>query len=250
MVNRVIVAVVGSSNSGKTMAVEALIRGLTNRGYKIATAKHISEPKFTIDKEGKDTWRHAKAGAISVLSVAPKELCVIKKVDTTEYSLEQIVAETSDEFDIIILEGFKSLVGQDTTIPKIVANKTVKQISEALDNYNNILAFISSVPNRKIETKIPFIDSLEEPEKLVDLVNNEVAVQLERKRKRQNKLTIQIDERILPLGDFVQSIIRNVIIAMVSSLKGVEKELTADLITKIKITMETKNKDRIKKKEN
>ncbi len=247
MFNRVIVAVVGSSNSGKTSAVEALIKGLTNRGYTIASAKHISKPKFTIDTEGKDTWRHAKAGAKSVLSVAPKELSVIKKVDTTKYSLEQIIAETPDEVDIIILEGFKSLVRQDTTIPKIVANKTVNETSEALEHYKNILAFINPIPNRKVETKIPFIDALKESEKLVELVNNKVAVLVERKRKRQEKLTIQIDERILPLGDFVQSIIRNVVLAMVSSLKGVKKELIADLITKVKINIKTKNKGETKK---
>ena len=80
MFNRVLIAVVGSSESGKTTAIEALIKGLTKQGYIIASAKRIPEPDFTIDKEGKDTWKHAKAGASTVLSVAPKELAVIKKV--------------------------------------------------------------------------------------------------------------------------------------------------------------------------
>jgi len=75
MFNRVIVAVVGSSNSGKTTAVEALIKGLTKRGYTVASAKHIPDPEFTIDTEGKDTWRYAKAGASSVLSVAQGTNC-------------------------------------------------------------------------------------------------------------------------------------------------------------------------------
>ena len=222
MFNRVIVAVVGSSNSGKTTAVEALIRGLTKRGYTVASAKHIPEPEFTIDTEGKDTWRHSKAGASTVLSVAPNELTTIKKVDTTNYSLEQVIAEFPDEIDIIILEGFKHLVGQNMTIPKIVANKTVNEITAALERYKNILAFISPIPNGKVETEIPFIDALKETEKLVELVNNKVAVLVERKRKREEKITIQIDEKFLPLGDFVQDIIRNAVLAMVSSLKGVE----------------------------
>ena len=222
MFNRVIVAVVGSSNSGKTTAVEALIKGLTKRGYTVASTKHIPDPEFTIDTEGKDTWRYAKAGATTVLSVAPKELTIIKKVDTTEYSLEQIVAETPDEVDIVILEGFKGLVEQDTTIPKIVATKTDEEISEALERYKNILAFMGHIPDGKVDTEVPFIDALKEPQKLVDLVNNKVAVLVERKRKREEKITIQIDEKYLPLGDFVQDIIRNAVLAMVSSLKGVE----------------------------
>jgi len=222
MFNRVIVAVVGSSNSGKTTTVEALIKGLTERGYTVASAKHIPEPEFTIDTEGKDTWRHIKAGASAVLSVAPNELTAIKKVDTTNYSLEQVIAEFPDEVDIIILEGFKGLIGQNATVPKLVTAKTVNEITAALERYKNILAFISPIPNGKLETEIPFIDALKEPEKLVELVNNKVAVLVERKRKREEKITIQIDEKFLPLGNFVQDIIRNTVLAMVSSLKGIK----------------------------
>jgi molybdopterin-guanine dinucleotide biosynthesis protein B len=220
MFNRVLVAVVGSSESGKTTAIEALIKRFTKQGYTIASAKRIPEPKFTIDTEGKDTWRHANAGATTVLSVAPKELAVIKKVETKKYTLEQLIAEIPDETDIIIIEGFKNLVGQDMTIPKIVATKTDEEISEALNRYKNIIAFIGHTPDRKMETEIPFIDTLKEPEKLVELVNSIIAVLVERKRKRERKITIQLDEKTLPLGDFVQDIVRNSVLAMVSSLKG------------------------------
>ena len=222
MFNRVIVAVVGSSNSGKTTTVETLIRGLTKRGYTVASAKHIPEPEFTIDTEGKDTWRHIKAGASAVLSVAPNELTAIKKVDTTNYSLEQVIAEFPDEVDIIILEGFKGLVGQNASVPKLVTAKNVNEITAALERYKNILAFVTPIPDGKVETEIPCVDALKEPEKLVDLVNNKVAVLVERKRKREEKITIQIDEKFLPLGDFVQDLIRNAVLAMVSSLKGVK----------------------------
>jgi molybdopterin-guanine dinucleotide biosynthesis protein B len=222
MFNKVLVAVVGSSESGKTTAIEALIKGLTKQGYTVASAKRIPEPEFTIDTEGKDTWRHAKAGASTVLSVAPKELAVIKKVETKKCTLEQIVAEIPDETDIIIIEGFKSLVGQDMTIPKIVATKTGQEISEALERYKNIIAFIGHIPDQKTETEIPFIDALKEPEKLVELVNSKVAVLVERKRTREEKITIQVNEQTLPLGDFVQDIVRNSVLAMVSSLKGVK----------------------------
>jgi len=222
MFNRVLIAVVGSSKSGKTTAIEALIKGLTEQGYNVASAKRIPEPEFTIDTKGKDTWRQAKAGASTVLSVAPKELTVIKKVETKKYTLEQLIAEIPDETDIIIIEGFKILVGKDMTIPKIVATKTDQEISEALERYKNIIAFVGHFPDRKIETEIPFIGTLNEPEKLVELVNSKVAVLVERKRKRQEKITIQLDEKTLPLGDFVQEIIRNSVLAMVASLKGVK----------------------------
>ncbi len=222
MFNRVIIAIVGSSNSGKTTALEAIIKGLTKKGYKVASAKRIPEPEFTIDTEGKDTWRHAKAGASTILSVAPNELTTIKKVDTKKYTLEQLISEIPDQTDIIIVEGFKSLVGEDMTIPKIVATKTDNEISAALERYKNIIAFIGHIPDQKVETDIPFVDAINETEKLVELVNKKVSVLVERKQKREEKIIIQVDEQILPLGDFVQDIIRNSVLAMVSSLKGVK----------------------------
>ena len=49
------ISVVGSRHSGKTATVEAIVRELTGRGYKVATAKHIHDANFTIDTEGRDT---------------------------------------------------------------------------------------------------------------------------------------------------------------------------------------------------
>ncbi|PVX23454.1 MAG: molybdopterin-guanine dinucleotide biosynthesis protein B [Candidatus Bathyarchaeum sp.] len=222
MFNKVIVAVVGSSNSGKTTAVEYIIKGLIEKGYSVASAKRIPEQEFTIDTEGKDTYKHAKAGSSTVLSVAPNELTVIKKVDTKKYSLQQLIAQIPDETDIIIVEGFKSLVGQDMTIPKIVAVKSQNEVSEALERYKNILAFITQSSDEGMEVigkKVKFVN---EPNELVELVYQKVAVLVERKRKREEKITIQVDEQMLPLGEFVQDIVRNSVLGMVSSLKGVK----------------------------
>jgi len=216
-----IVAVVGSKKSGKTTAVETLVRGLTKRGYKVATVKHIPETGFTIDTKGKDTWRHAKAGARTVISVAPNELSVIRKADTTKYSLEQLITECEDDVDFLILEGFKRLIGQNLAVPKIVAVKTTEEVLEASGYYKPILALVGPIPTEAVEQKFPYVDVLKEPEKLVDLVNRKAAVLVERKRKREEKLKIQIDERVLPLNPFVQKIVRNSILGMISTLKGI-----------------------------
>ena len=188
MFNRVIVGIVGSSESGKTTAVETLVRGLTKKGYKVGSAKRIPEPEFTIDSVGKDTWRHAKSGAINILSVAPKELAIIKKINTEKYTLERLISEFSDEIDIIILEGFKRLIGRDMTIPKIVATKTETEFSVANEYFMNIIAFIGFNSVKKADSEIPFFNVLKEPEKLVDLVIKSVKVLVERKRKREEKI--------------------------------------------------------------
>jgi len=222
MFGKVIVAVVGSSNSGKTTAVEVLIKGLSEKGYKIGSAKHIPDPEFTIDTKGKDTWKHARAGAETVLSVGQNELAVINTVDTTKFELKHIVVQFSDEIDIVILEGFKRLVGEDSSIPKLVTVNTIHDVKSAIEGYKNILAFIGLDPNNEMGIEIPFIDALKESKKLVDLVNQKVEVLVERKRQREEKITIHVNDELLPLGDFVQDILRNTVLAMVSSLKGVK----------------------------
>ena len=250
MFGKVIVAVVGSSNSGKTTAVEVLIKGLSEKGYKIGSAKHIPDPEFTIDTKGKDTWKHARAGAETVLSVGQNELAVINTVDTTKFELKHIVAQFSDEIDIVILEGFKRLVGEDSSIPKLVTVNTIHDVKSAIEGYKNILAFIGLDPNNEMGIEIPFIDALKESKKLVDLVNQKVEVLVERKRQREEKITIHVNVELLPLGDFVQDILRNTVLAMVSSLKGVNNEITKDLNTKIKITLNTNNNGKTNKTNN
>ena len=216
-----IVAVVGSKKSGKTTAVETLVRGLTKRGYQVATLKHIPETDFSLDTKGKDTWRHAKAGARTVIGVAPGELTVIRKVDTTKYSLEQLVAECGDDMDIIVLEGFKKLIGQNLSVPKIVAVKTTDEILEASEHYKPIMTLVGPVPTEAAKPGIPYVDVLKEPEKLVSLVNKKAAVLVGRKRKHERKLRIQMDNRVLQLNPFVQKIMRNMILGMVSALRGI-----------------------------
>jgi hypothetical protein len=106
------------------------------------------------------------------------------------------------------------------TIPKIVPIKNKYEISSALTRYKNIMAFITRNSDENIQTKIPVINVMKEPNKIVNLVLEKVAFLVERKRKREEKITIKIDDQILPLGDFVQDIIRNSILGMVGSLKG------------------------------
>jgi len=215
-----IIAVVGSKKSGKTTAIETLVRGLTKRGYKVATIKHVPESDFTIDTKGKDTWRHAKAGARTVISVAPNEIATIRKADTTKHSLEQIIKDCEDDAEIIILEGFRKLIGKNPTVPKIVGVKTAEEVLDASKSFKPILTFVGSIPEEATKLKIPYVDVLKEQERLVDLVEEKVAELVKRKRKHKEELKIQIDEHTLPLNPFVQKFIRNTILGMISTLKG------------------------------
>jgi len=81
------IAVVGRKNSGKTRVIEILTIELTKRGYKVAAVKHVPKKDFTIDTEGRDTWRFANAGAKIVVAVSPMEIATIEKGDTRGLTL-------------------------------------------------------------------------------------------------------------------------------------------------------------------
>ncbi len=229
-----IIAVIGSRKSGKTTTVETLVRGLTERGFRVGTAKHVPEDDFTIDTKGKDTWRHAKAGAHIVVSIARNEIAVVKKVDTTSYTLEKVVEEYQDDVDVIVLEGFSKLTERDPQVPKIVAIKTVGEAVAASSRFNPILSFVGLIPIEANRLNVPYIDVLKHPEKLADLVDKRLKNSIKSKEKREEKLTIQIDGKHLPMNPFVQKMIRNSLLAMVSTLK----KANVDGNEKVSITIE------------
>ncbi|MCK8816085.1 molybdopterin-guanine dinucleotide biosynthesis protein B [Natroniella sulfidigena] len=102
-----VVSIIGWSNSGKTTFVTYLIPELKKRGYKIATIKHDAH-KFEIDKPGKDSWRHRKAGAEQVVLTSHEKLALIKEV-TEQVELDYIMEHYIDEeFDLVITEGYKT----------------------------------------------------------------------------------------------------------------------------------------------
>lgn len=99
-----VVSVVGKSDSGKTTVVEGLVRILTGRGRRVATVKHHVH-EIDIDVPGKDSWRHARAGAEVSMVSSPSQLAVVRRVDG-ERSLEELV-EAAGDVDVLVTEGFQ-----------------------------------------------------------------------------------------------------------------------------------------------
>lgn len=99
-----VVAFVGKSDSGKTTVVEKVVTELVSRGWRVATVKHHVHD-FDIDVPGKDSYRHAKAGASVSMVSSPDKFAVIRNVER-ELTLDEIADEARD-VDILIAEGFK-----------------------------------------------------------------------------------------------------------------------------------------------
>jgi molybdopterin molybdotransferase len=112
-----IVAIVGRSESGKTLLMEQLIGEFKRRGYKIAALKHSHCGVIEIDQPGKDTWKFAQAGSDAVCISSPSKLAFIKK-SNHDPNIDEVLPVIGNEFDIVLVEGFKK-----SNLPKIEVHR-------------------------------------------------------------------------------------------------------------------------------
>ena len=100
---------VGHSGSGKTTLIEKLLPELGTRGLRLATIKHAHH-KVELDKEGKDSWRYKKAGAVMSMLVTANELQIVADaVDRREPA--QLAERFLGEADMVLAEGFSLAPG-------------------------------------------------------------------------------------------------------------------------------------------
>lgn len=168
-----IIAIVGSKKSGKTTTIEALTRELVKRGFKVAAIKHVSEPDFTIDTEGKDTWRFAQAGAKTIVLASSNEIVTIEKTGLKDLSID-VILQKCEGNDVIFLEGFRKFVSKNWNVHKIVVVKSAEEALEAAKSFAPVLAFTGPYSTQNLDTDIPYVDALKEPEKLADIVEDVV----------------------------------------------------------------------------
>ena len=90
------------SGTGKTTLMERVIRELAKKGVRVGVVKHDGHD-FDIDHPGKDSYRHAQAGAQTVVIASAQKTAVIEQAGST---LEQCVCRIQNA-DVILVEGFK-----------------------------------------------------------------------------------------------------------------------------------------------
>lgn len=101
-----VIGVAGFKNAGKTTMVEKLVRHLTQQGYRISTVKHAHH-SFDIDHEGRDSFRHRKAGASEVAVISRERTAIIRELRGAEPpTLDDVVMKLSP-CDLVIIEGYK-----------------------------------------------------------------------------------------------------------------------------------------------
>ena len=151
-----IIGVAGFKNAGKTTLVEKLVIDLTARGFRVSTVKHAHH-SFDIDHEGRDSFRHRKAGATEVVVVSSGRWALIHELrGEAEPNLEDIIVKLVP-CDLVIIEGYKRdghdkievrnlsldhphLAGDDPTIVAIAATGAIAGAPVPVFNRDDVTA--------------------------------------------------------------------------------------------------------------
>lgn len=122
-------AIMGFKKTGKTFLATKIIEDLVGDGYRVAAVKHVHH-EFTIDTEGKDTWRMARSGASIVTSISPNEMAIIFPKQTHETNRDELLGKIFQEegIDVVVYEGFAKLYGGSPHVYKILTVRKSEDI--------------------------------------------------------------------------------------------------------------------------
>jgi molybdopterin-guanine dinucleotide biosynthesis protein B len=199
-----IISIVGKSDSGKTTLIEKLVPELTRKGYRIATVKHDVHG-FEVDQEGKDSWRHKKAGAHTVIISSPQKIALIRDVEK-DSTLDEIRRRWVQDVDLLLSEGYKKDVQ-----PKIEVFRKEKHKKLLCTKKDNLIAIVS---NRKFNVGVPCFQ-LDDMKGLSNFIEKEFI-----KSRKEKEIVLRVDGKPIPMTPFVKDFIRKTVKGMLSSLKG------------------------------
>jgi molybdopterin-guanine dinucleotide biosynthesis protein B len=208
-----IVSIVGKSGIGKTTLIEKLLSDLTRRGYRIATVKHDVHG-FEVDQEGKDSWRHKKAGAHTVVISSPQKIALIRDVER-DLTLEEIREKFIQDVDLILSEGYKKDVQ-----PKIEVFRKGKYKELLCTKTDHLIAIVS---DQAFEVGVPcfFLDDIKG---VADLIEKTFLAD-----PKGKEVILKVNGKTIPLSPFVKEFLTRSIKGMLSSLKGCDVPSTLDL---------------------
>ncbi len=245
------VAVVGFKGAGKTRVVEALVRELSSRGYRVGTVKHASGG-HPLEIPGKDTWRHMEAGSYSTAVLTPKGSAVYL---SRPMGLGEVLPLLG-MVDLVVLEGFKSL----DRVARIIVFTTPRDL-EILSNGLEIAVVSSSegVPplgwrgapvlplsragelaDLVLERAFPLLPGLDCGacgfEGCSGLARAVLAGEAEAGRcqaQPEGGVRLKVDGRPIPLNPFVRGLFESVVVGMVKSLKGAQSPKGIELTLEV-----------------
>ena len=210
-----VVSIVGKSKSGKTTLIENLIEELKSRGYRVATVKHAPEG-MTFDVPDKDNWRHIQAGSEATAISSSDKIVLIKPIDQ-DATLDEVAGLFGDDCDIILTEGFK-----EGNAPKIEVHR--KGSGPLFGKLRKRIVVVTDEP---LDIGIRQFSS-QDIKGVADFLEKGFI------KPQRERTSLYINNTPVPLNIFAKSIITAIILAMVSSLKGVGEVKSLKLLVRMK----------------
>jgi len=240
------------SGAGKTHLGSKLVSILIQRGYKIGVIKHCAEG---ITLEDKDSKKYLDVNALQVV-LSTKGVVVVYNRNH-EDTLEEALKHTSTP--LVLVEGFKTSSIGDS----ILVVRSEEELRKLLGVVvNPIAVYTMNDVVKPIDVQIPLYRSGEE-ELLADLVEKKMIEYFYSQIPRLNcgmcgystcnqlinkyvrgesywcpivsNVEISVDGREIPLNPFVKNIVRNIVVGITRSLKGVPE---APKKIKIEVSLE------------
>jgi molybdopterin-guanine dinucleotide biosynthesis protein B len=199
-----IISIVGKSDSGKTTLIEKLLPEFVRRGYRIATVKHDVHG-FEVDREGKDSWRHKKAGAHTVIISSPRKVALIRDVEK-DLTLDELRERLVQDVDLILSEGYKKDVQ-----PKVEIFRKEKHQELLCTLEDNLIAIVS---DKTFDVGVPCF-GLEDMKGLGDFIERRVL-----STRNDGDIILKVDGKEVPLKPFARGFLKSTIRGMLTSLKG------------------------------
>lgn len=198
-----IVTFIGWHDSGKTTLATQVVGELKKLGYRVAVIKSSSVQNIAFDTPGTDTYNHKKAGADSVMFVAPDQL--VLQAHNNQLSLRTLAHRFFSDADIVIGEGFK-------TARKIAKIEVFRNPDQKLrDEVHGVIALATDLEG----VAGNYVFRLNEAKEIALFIEKRF---LSRTRGRE-VAALLVNGHKIPIKDFIQEALAGTVGGFVKSLK-------------------------------
>ncbi|MBN1678404.1 MAG: molybdopterin-guanine dinucleotide biosynthesis protein B [Candidatus Thermoplasmatota archaeon] len=216
-----IIGIYGFQDAGKTVLVERLVKALVGKGYRVASVKHTTHA-VSVDSQGKDTWRHWKAGSDPVVFMSSIETAIIKHPRISEEEAVRLVLSEFDP-DVLVIEGNKA-----GDYPKVrIGDVPVRPGTVLRDPpLRTLLAYVEKeVAVERVRKKLPGLYCGKcglDCDELARAVVDGKRKFADCKELSDLKVEVLVGGRRLVTGKFVSEIVNSTVRGMLSSMRGYE----------------------------
>ena len=216
-----IIGIYGNTDAGKTNFVERLIGSLVKKGYAVSSVKHTPHKK-SIDREGKETWKHWKAGSDPVVFASGVETTTIQHSETSADEISKRILREYDP-DVLVFQGFKGGAFPKVAIGEVAPRKGTVMTNPTLSRL--VKHIETEVAYERVLAELPGLDCGKCGFDCRGLAGE--VVKGKRKVSACKELSdldvgIFVDGRRIAAGTFVSSIVHRTVHGMLSTLKGFE----------------------------